>query len=134
MPGADVIGSHVNATRKALVLAAERAFHDVEKFPERTQFAHLCAACAGAICEEEIVNYLHYQAGRKNAPWPREFVERIVVACKMITKDLASDSDRVLAWRYFATYLRRENAWQSRPRAGGRGAGAQGGPRPRGQR
>jgi hypothetical protein len=117
--------------RKSLVNAAEEVMKEAAKRdikrPEKSQLSHLVALCSEAACAEEIVNFIHYQTGRKGgdrSPWPREFAELVInginTALGEITERLAPgeertiDSASVQAWRLYAVYLIRAfTYWQA---------------------
>lgn len=105
--------------RKRLVEAAERAINDSDndQHPKKSQFNHLAALCNEASCQEEIINFLRYQASRRSPPLQPKFAELVIDQITKVTASIeadmkntdkrAIDSAKVKAWRLYAVYLMR---------------------------
>jgi hypothetical protein len=110
--------------RKSLVVAAEGVMETAAKQrldkPQKSQLSHLVALCSEAACAEEIVNFIHYQTGRRGgdrSPWSRDFAEVVIKGIKDpldgISARLAPREERIIdlakvqAWRLYAVYLTR---------------------------
>jgi hypothetical protein len=108
--------------RKDLVLEAERVVQEgfargrMTK-PKRTQLSNLIGLCNEAQCVEEIANYLRYQAGR--GEWDRPFADAVIAGIEKILKDVV-ESERIAAWKLYATYLTRAYVYQDAIAPGGR--------------
>ena len=126
------LNARLRPLRKKLVMAAERVFEGYGgKLPDKTQFARLLTVCGEATCEEEICNYLRYQASRHGAPWELGFAQRVIDEAKKASGELESDDEaKVEAWRLFSSYLTRAYTYEKKKR-GDEVGGARGGHSPR---
>lgn len=78
-----------------------------------TQLSQLIHVCQKATCVEEVVLYLKYQGGRRDAGVSMDFVRRTLATAE---KMLAGD-DALANWRHFAVYLKRSFVYESAVRS-----------------
>ncbi len=107
---------------KDLVTTAERVIQQAGRLPEKSQFAKLAAVCSQAVCAEEIVNYIRYQAGRRTT-WKPEFANQVLDAMSEPLEKLMSamgsvdegqrDRAKTEAWRRYAVYMSRSYTYES---------------------
>lgn len=100
--------------RKKLVVAAEDVMREYASHRddkawkvEKSQLNQLIGVCGEALCAEEIVNYLRYQASRERPSWGLALVQRTIDKLGQSLDGALGDREKIEAWRHYAVFLAR---------------------------